>query len=71
LSLDEAMEDLSFRLDQRRQIRAIKRSLQSLARVQSSLSKWSTLLHLDEDGKGKEELEGKQEMLQLDPGLME
>lgn len=71
LNLDEAMEDLSFRLDKRRQIRARKRSLQSLARVQSSLSKWSTLLHLDEDGKGEEELERKQERPQLDPGLVE
>ncbi|KAJ4444222.1 hypothetical protein ANN_06013 [Periplaneta americana] len=66
LNLDEAMEDLSFRLDQRRQIRARKRSLQSLARVQSSLSKWSTLLHLDESDNEK-----NAERLQLDPGLVE
>ena len=61
LNLDEAMEDLSCRLDQRRQLRARKRSLQSLARVQSALNKWSELLHLDgEDGN-----------VQLDPGLVE
>lgn len=70
LNLDEAMEDLSFRLDQRRQIRARKRSLQSLARVQSSLSKWSVLLHLDEKSEG-EELERKKERPPLDPGLVE
>lgn len=70
LNLDEAMEDLSHRLDQRRQIRARKRSLQSLARVQSSLSKWSVLLHLDENSKD-EELERKKERPPLDPGLVE
>ena len=74
LNLDEAMENLSFNLDQRRQIRARKRSLQSLARVQSSLTKWSVLLHLSEDGsRGGEEKEAerKQERLHLDPGLVE
>lgn len=70
LNLEEAMEDLSFRLDQRRQVRARKRSLQSLARVQSSLSKWSVLLHLDENSKD-EELERKKERPPLDPGLVE
>jgi len=70
LNLDEAMENLSFSLDQRRQIRARKQSLQSLARVQSSLTKWSVLLHLSEDGsRGGEER--KQERLHLDPGLVE
>ncbi|KAJ9579162.1 hypothetical protein L9F63_024732 [Diploptera punctata] len=64
LNLDEAMEDLSCRLDQRRQLRARKRSLQSLARVQSSLNKWSELLHLDEEGTNMQRL-------QLDPGLVE
>jgi hypothetical protein len=72
LNLDEAMENLSSHLDQRRKIRARKRSLQSLARVQSSLSKWSVLLHLDEDGKGEEKEVGrKQERLHLDPSLVE
>jgi hypothetical protein len=74
LNLDEAMENLSFNLDQRRQIRARKRSLQSLARVQSSLTKWSVLLHLSEDGsRGGEEKEAErnQERLHLDPGLVE
>lgn len=74
LNLDEAMENLSFNLDQRRQIRARKRSLQSLARVQSSLTKWSALLHLSEDdSKGGEEKETEinQERLHLDPGLVE
>lgn len=70
LNLDEAMEDLSFRLDQRRQIRARKRSLQSLAHVQSSLSKWSVLLHMDENSKD-EEMERKKERPPLDPGLVE
>jgi hypothetical protein len=70
LNLDEAMEDLSSHLDQRRQIRARKRSLQSLSHVQSSLSKWSVLLHLDENSKN-EELERKIERPLLDPGLVE
>jgi hypothetical protein len=70
LNLDEAMEDLSFHLDQRRQIRAKKRSLQSLSHVQSSLNKWSVLLHLDENSKN-EELERKKERPLLDPGLVE
>lgn len=65
------MEDLSFRLEQRRQIRARKQCLQSLARVQSSLSKWSTLLNLDEDAKKEEGLERKQQRPQLDSGLVE
>ncbi|PSN46904.1 hypothetical protein C0J52_15286 [Blattella germanica] len=64
LNLDEAMDELSHRLDQRRQIRAQKRSLQSLARVQSSLNKWSGLLHLEEDEKYVQQL-------QLEPGLVE
>ena len=74
LNLDEAMENLSFHLDQRRQIRARKRSLQSLARVQSSLTKWSVLLHLDVDGNrggGEEEAGRKQERLHQNPGLVE
>jgi len=74
LNLDEAMENLSFNLDQRRQTRARKQSFQSLARVQSSLTKWSILLHLSEDGnRGGEEKEAerKQERLHLDPGLVE
>jgi hypothetical protein len=74
LNLDEAMGNLSFHLDQRRQIRARKQSLQSLARVQSSLTKWSVLLHLSEDdSRGGEEKEagGKKERLRLDPGLVE
>lgn len=74
LNLDEAMENLSFNLDKRRQIRARKRSLQSLARLQSSLTKWSVLLYLSEDGsRGGEEnkTERKQERRHLDPGLVE
>lgn len=74
LNLDEAMENLSFHLDQRRQIRARKRSLQSLACVQSSLTKWSVLLHLSEDdnrGGEEKEAERKQKRLHLEPGLVE
>jgi hypothetical protein len=70
LNLEETMEDLSFHLEQRRQIRARKRSLQSLSHVQSSLRKWSVLLHLDENSKN-EELERKKERPPLDPGLVE
>nr|CAD7454847.1 unnamed protein product [Timema tahoe] len=51
LSLEEAMGDLSSLLEQRRELRAKKRSLQSLTHVHSSLNKLRELLKLHSEDK--------------------
>nr|CAD7256483.1 unnamed protein product [Timema shepardi] len=51
LSLEEAMGDVSSLLEQRRELRAKKRSLQSLTHVHSSLNKLRELLKLHSEDK--------------------